>query len=333
MHSRRVFLCAVPLIIASAMILGIVLFDDDLDCEADGSSNVWIDPNYRDPPKADYTIRLTDDLSFKSNDPAYTVKWSTTDASGTDSSDAARTLALYLGFAKSGVSGYSYTADECLPSWITWDARKTSSETGEVSITIRPALQQVSEDTHGSYWIWFECTYPDFLSTKKSSYLVKFEVDVQWAGGVIVPDSYSTFVLRLDYGFGDGTNNKTFRQVLPADATEYRFGVSGTAISRDGFVFKGWSMVSGSKTTDIGEEFPLNIGSAAVIKSIDDKGNPVYTCTIYAVWEEVPKPSYVIPDDLRDLLNLLRDPFILALFVLTCFLVAVVVRVRRQGMV
>ena len=91
-------------------------------------------------------------------------------------------------------------------------------------------------------------------------------------------------------------------------------------------------MVSVSKTTDIGEEFPLNIGSAAVIKSIDDKGNQVYTCTIYAVWEEVPKPSYAIPDDLRDLLNLLRDPFTLALFVLSCFLVAVIVRVRRQGM-
>ena len=164
------------------------------------------------------------------------------------------------------------------------------------------------------------------------SYLVRFDVDVQWAGGVIVPDSYSTFVLRLDYGFGDGVNNKTLRQVLPADATEYRFNVSGTAISRDGFIFKGWSMVSGSKTTDIGEEFPLNIGSAAVIKSIDDEGNPVYTCTIYAVWEEVPKPSYAIPDDLRDLLNLLRDPFILALFVLSCFLVAAIVRVRRQGM-
>lgn len=301
-------------------------------------SGTWTDPGYRDPPEADITVRVTDDLTFTSNDSAYTVKWTINDSSGADS-DKASMFAMKIGLCKeyNGSkyhTGYSYSVDECIPSWITWDAGLVNgdAETGWFELTIRPALQQVSEDTHGDYWIWFSCTYPRGLGSETTTYLVEFSVDVSWAGGVIVPETYSTFILRLDFGLPNGANNITMRQQLSADATEYRFPIKDYSAIRDGYTFKGWSMTSGSKTTDIGEEFPMNIGSASVLKSFDEDGNKVYTCTIYAVWEENETPSVSIPDDLRDLLGLLQDPYVLGLFVLVCFLVAMVVRVRRQGM-
>ena len=305
------------------------------------SSDVWTDPNYRTPPEADNVINITDDLTFKSSDPAYTIRWDLNDSSGADS-DKASMLSSYLGMCKEWTGskyhqGYSYTVDSCLPSWITWDAglKNDVLEQSWYELVIRPALQQVSKDTHGDYWIYYECTYPEgiFATPTTISFLVKFSVDVSWAGGVIVPDKSSTFVLRLDYGFDSGANNKTLRQICSADASEYRFNLIGTELTRDGFTFKGWATTSGSGYTDIGEEYPLNIGSASVQKSVDDKGNPVYTATIYAVWEEIEKEDPVIPDDLRDLLGLLQDPYVLGLFVLICFLVAVIVRVRRQGMI
>lgn len=305
------------------------------------SSDVWTDPNYRTPPEADNVINITDDLTFKSSDPAYTIRWDLNDSSGADS-DKASMLSSYLGMCKEWTGskyhqGYSYTVDSCLPSWITWDAGLKNDDLGQswYELVIRPALQQVSKDTHGDYWIYYECTYPKgiFATPTTITFLVKFSVDVSWSGGVIVPDKSSTFVLRLDYGFDSGANNKTLRQICSADASEYRFNLIGTELTRDGFTFKGWATTSGSGYTDIGEEYPLNIGSASVQKSVDDKGNPVYTATIYAVWEEIEKEDPVIPDDLRDLLGLLQDPYVLGLFVLICFLVAVIVRVRRQGMI
>ncbi len=297
------------------------------------ASSTWKDPNYRDPPSADYVITITDNLSFKSNDPAWSLSWNVNNASGTGDSDDARLLVAYLGGTTPIGIHHNTTCSldgeqSCLPSWITYEYGLTQEnwETGYFTLTIRPALQQVSENTHGDYWIYFK------FGDNRGSFLVKFSVDVDWNGGVIVPEKYSTFVLRLDYGMDGGANNKTFRQICSADTTEYRFSVSGQEVARSGYTFKGWSMTSESQTTDIGEEFPLNIGSAAVLRSVDDNGNSVYTCTIYAVWEQVKTPDPVIPDDLRDILNLLQDPAVLALFVLSCFAIAVVVRVRRQGM-
>ena len=294
---------------------------------SDGASQA--DPAYRDPPEADHVIEITDDLTFRSNDPAYSIAWTHTAVSGgVDNVDGAEQLAYQLAYAAAGTEGWTYSVQECSPSWIHWET-SIVDHVGHFTFTVRPALQQVFEDTHGDYWMWFSATSPLGRTT---TFLLEYSVDVQWAGGVIVPEKYSTFVLRLDYGFGDGANSKTFRQICSADATEYRFGLVGTGISRDGYIFRGWSTTAGASVTDIGEEFPLNVGSAAVMKTSDENGNPIYTCTIYAVWEEVEKPSPSIPDDLRDLLGLLQDPYVLALFVLVCFLIAVVVRVRRQGM-
>lgn len=301
-------------------------------------SDTWIDPGYRDPPEADVSIRVTDDLSFKSNDAAYSMRWTLDESSGADS-DKASMLAFHLGMCKEldgskYRTGYTYSVEECIPSWITWDSGLVNGgmNSGWFDLTIRPALQQVSEDTHGDYWIWFSCTYPRGLGSETTTFLVEFSVDVSWVGGVIVPEKYSTFILRLDFGLPNGAGNITLRQQLTPEAREYRFPIKDYSAVRDGFTFKGWSMTSGSKATDIGEEFPMNIGSASVMKSLDDKGNSIYTCTIYAVWEENEKPSAVIPDDLRDLLGLLQDPYVLVPFVLVCFLVAAIVRVRRQGM-
>lgn len=307
-----------------------------LGAAASSESATWTDPNYREPPEADHVITITDKLSFASNDPAYVMSWAYTDStfSGVDDASSMKDLinAVYQSTVGSYKDRWIFSSEQCLPSWIVCDSYGVAAVGGTVggySISIYPALQQVSENTHGEYWIYYSVTSP---ANHSDSWLIRLSVDVEWAGGVIVPEKYSVFILRLDYGFDGGANNKVLRQVLSADATEFRFPIADMGVSRDGYIFKGWSMTAGSKTTDIGEEFPLNIGSAAVMKGTDDSGNTTYTCTIYAVWEEVEKPTPVIPDDLRDILNLLQDPAVLALFILICFLVAVVVRVRRQGM-
>lgn len=298
------------------------------------------DPAYRTPPAADHVIGITDDLSFRSNDPAYTIRWSLTDASGADSEEA-RMFAVMIGLAKSGFAGstYSYTADECLPSWITWDATATTMENGTFTLVIRPALQQVAEDTHGSYWIWFSIADGNSAlgKTRTTTYLVQFNVSVQWAGGVIVPSSYAVFLLHLDYGFDGGVHNSTLSSgQVPRDTEEYRFPVDTGGVSRDGYLYKGWSMSAGSSSTDVGEEFPLHVRSAATRATEDGNGNIVYEGTLYAVWEETGEDGgdgIVLPDSLRDLLSLLSDPYVMILFMASVFGIAVIVRVRRQGMV
>lgn len=315
-----------------------------LQSKADGygpmtiGADTWTDPGYRDPPAAETVTDVTDDLVFQSNDPAYAITWTMQDSSGA-SNDGVSQVATYLGlYAVQGRNG-SWTMDsqECLPSWITWtyDNPTGSAEGGRLHLTIRPALQQVSEDTHGDYWIWWTFTRDTgsiFGSSQTYTYLLRFSVDVSWAGGVIVPETYSLFVLRLDFGLPNGMNNITLRQQLPADASEYRFPIDAYSAVRDGYTFKGWSLTSGSSTTDAGEEFPLNIDSASTRTSTDESGNPIHTATLYAVWEKDQTPDPVLPDFLRELLELLSDPYVLGLLLVIVFGAACLVRVRRQGM-
>lgn len=325
MNSRLVCLFSVLIIAASSLL---VIVDG---CDAD-----WVDSGYREPPEADHVIHLTDDLPFASNDPEYTVCWTISDVSGTDGSDAVRFMTLYVASANEGVSGYSYNADSCLPSWITWDSYfgdkgHMSPDYSTFEITIRPALQQVTENTVGHYWIWFECTCPDFLSTETSSYLIDFTVYVDWNGGVIVPENYSEFILRLDYGIDGGSNNKTMRIISGIDAQEVRFVVKDLGIVREGYTFKGWSQTSGSSSTDVGDEFPVNVNMSNVRTTVDDDGNKIHSITLYAVWEKDPEEELDLPDFFSDALDLLNDPAVLVIFFIIVFGVAFIVRSRRVG--
>lgn len=326
--NSRLFAIISIIILSSA---SIIIMSNDASAE-------WVDPNYRDPPVADFTINLTDDLSFKSDDPAYSIEWGLNSGSGADDASAARWFTALIGTAvydETAVSfdhGYTYSKDQVLPSWIVWDAglRSSNVETAYFELTIMPALQQVAEDTHGRYWIWTEITYPSGFSDKTESFLIQFEVDVAWDDGVIVPDEYVTFTLNLDYGIAGGSNNKTFRQVLPVGTEEYRFPVKDLGISREGYTFGGWSQTSGSSASDVGDEYPMNINNASVTSKVVD-GRTVYTATLYAVWVPVVPDELELPDLLQDTLDLLSDPYVMILFFVIVFGAAFIVRSRKVG--
>lgn len=325
--NSRLFAIISIIILSSA---SIVVMSDDASAE-------WVDPNYRDPPEADYVINLTDDLSFKSNDPAYSFRWSLDAVSGADNASAAKMFTMLVGTAiydeTMASYGHTYSKDQVLPSWIVWEAglEYGNMDSAYFELTIMPALQQVAEDTNGSYWIWTEVTYPSGLSEKTTeSFLIQFDVNVKWNGGVIVPDEYVTFILNLDYGIDGGSNNKTFRQVLPVGTEEYRFPVKDLGIAREGYTFGGWSQTSGSTASDVGDEYPMNINSANVSsKEVD--GMTVYTMTLYAVWTPVPPAELDLPDFFQDALDLLSDPYVMILFFLIVFGAAFIVRSRKVG--
>ncbi len=326
MNVRSICFLSIIIIVSSSFV---VVLDDD------GSDAEWVDPNYRDPPNADHVINITDELRFTSRDPAYTMSWDVNDGSGTDNASAIRFLALSVAASNEGNSSYSYVEDSCLPSWITWDAFYSdkdhiSIETSTFEITIRPALQQVADNTVGNYWIWFECRVPDGFGTAIDTYLIKFTVHVDWDGGVIIPETYSEFILRLDYGIPGGANNKTMRITTGVDVQEVRFVVKDLDVVREGYTFKGWSQTSGSSSTDIGDEFPVNVNMSNVRTTVDDNGCKVHEITIYAVWELV-EEDIILPDFLGDLLDLLSDPAVLILVLVTVFGVAFIVRMRRIG--
>lgn len=326
MKARFLSIFAVLLLISTSLIL--------TTDPADAGST---DPGYRDPPSADHIIHLTDNLQFTSKDPAYSLTWTINDTPGTDNGSAAGFLAFSLASAKQGADGYSYKVSSCLPSWITWDAYYGDKDhivqgRSQFDLTIYPALQQVQENTVGDYWIWFECTVPSGIGkTAVDTYLIEFTVKVDWEGGVILPENYAAFILRLDYGLQGGTNNKTMRTITTLDAQEVRFSVKDLGIVREGYTFKGWSQTSGASVTDVGDEFPLNINMSNVRTTVDDSGSKTYEITLYAVWEPVPPEELDLPDFLRDLLDLLGDPAVLAVLFLMVFGTAYIVRMRRIG--
>ncbi len=293
----------------------------------------WVDPNYRDPPNADHIITVTAPLNFKSNDPAYTLRWTSTEVSGASDVDKARYFALIAGNSSASIIGgnqYKLSTGgvaPCLPSWITYETGSANSsgysEIGWFDIIIRPALQQVSEDTHGDYWMYFETESP-----KKESWLIKLSVDVQWNGGVIVPEKYNEFILSYDYGIG-GQGNFSYRQVVSDSTVSYQFIVPSEFPSRSGFEFRGWSVSPGSEYSDIGDAFVLSASTPGVsVKTIDNK--TTYEKTIYGVWKEIGSGPEPIPDFLAELLELLRNPAVMGGFLVFVFLFALAVRSRRM---
>lgn len=306
------------LIIAAALLmLAVSVFIPSSDAQ---------DVNYVTPPSADeiFTISMT---NLKSDDPTQFVVYDY------NSESAQFFLAYLVNRAENGNSGYSYTESHCLPSWISWNVSYTGGnyETAKLTIAISPALQQVSEDTHGDYWIHFRCVYPNVFSTEECTFLIKIHLDVAWNGSVIVQDIvYHTYALTFD-SLGGSVCQTYYYQVLASEDTGMHFFDTMSAIpSRAGFAFKGWSTVNGdSQPNDVSDDFPLIAANADSVNSSDPL-NIVYTKTVYAIWEEA---SYQdLPDMLRELVALLSNPAVLAILFAMVIGVAYVVRIRRLGM-
>lgn len=284
------------------------------------------DVNYVQPPSADevFTITMT---NLKSDDPTQYVVYDK------DSESAKFFLAYLINRADSRNSGYSYTETHCLPSWITWNVTSVYGdyESAKMTIAISPALQQVSEDTHGDYWIHFRSVYPNVFDTEETTFLIKIHLDVKWNGSVIVQDQvHHTYALTFD-SLGGSVSQTYYWQVLASEDTGiHYFDTTTAAPTKEGFSFKGWSTVNGdSQPNDVSDDFPLVAINADSINSSDPL-NIVYSKTVYAIWEEATYQD--LPDMLRDLVSLLSNPAVLAIIFVLVIAVAYIVRIRRLGM-
>ena len=284
------------------------------------------DVNYTTPPAADTTLEITM-TNLKSDDPTQYVVYDSS------SDPEAYFLAINVFRADHNHSGYSYTESHCLPSWISWSvaAKNDYYEAAKMTIAISPALQQVSEDTHGDYWIHFNVTYPNVFSSEQMSILIKIHLDVKWNGSVIVQDNvYHTYALIFD-SLGGSVSQTYYYQVLASEDTGmHYFDTTSVNPSKDGYRFKGWSTTNGdTQPSDVSDEFPIIAQNADNINSSNPM-NIVYTKTIYAIWEEATYQD--LPDMLRDIVSLLANPAVLAILFVLVIAVAYVVRIRRLGM-
>lgn len=262
------------------------------------------DPAYQDPPQADHVFQITmSDLT--SNTPTQRVVYDM------NSSSNEYLMAMAVACADYGKTGYSYEEQHLLPSWVGWstEVKYGDPERSSLTVSVSPALQQVSEDTHGDYWIWFECTYPNFLSYETTTFLIMIHLDVSWAGTVIVPDSvFHTY--RLTYDSLGGSIHLSEVNVVPAELDDgvSMFVTSDKVPVKAGHVFKGWSTSSGQdQKVDVSDDYPF-VSSRADHVDDSDPNNIVYDKTVYAVWGE---SNPFIPDNLKGAAELLTDPAVI----------------------
>ena len=284
------------------------------------------DVDYVTPPSADTVIQINM-TNLKSNDPVQTVTYN-------HESTADEYFMSYLvSSAQAGRHGYSFTERHCKPSWISWEASNVAGnyEASWLTVSIAPALQQVSHDTHGDYWIYFDCTSPDMFSTSRDTFLIKIHLDISWAGTVIVQDDvYHTYALTFD-SLGGSVSQTYYYQVLAdSDTGIHYFDTTVATPTKDGYRFKGWSTVNGdNQPNDVSDDFPLIAANADSINSSDPR-NIVYSKTVFAIWQESAYDE--LPDPLREVVSLLSNPAVLAIVFILVIVTAYVVRVRRLGM-
>ena len=219
--------------------------------------------------------------------------------------------------------------DACVPSWI--DAEIVKAGYGEyddgVEITIRPALQAVSEDTHGDYWIYYSITQdlPGSSSTTTKTFLITFSVDVEWNGGVIVPDMYNQFIVNWDYG--NGYVVSTTPVTVASNVTSLSFSIPSDVPSREGKVFVGFSASRDGSVIDA-SSVVVHTGDSNVVGVEDGSGGMVYTATFYAVWET---QGLVIPTFWDGLIELFSDPLVLLFMAVMFLAVCLFIRNRNGG--
>ena len=331
---------------------GIIVMSGASDA-ADGD-DVWVDPNYREPPTADYVIQIDKDLSFKSNDLEYTYyilsqdlvvfdDWF--DGVAVDSQDdMAEFVKSIRNLGTSGVHTvinnptHDGWTDACVPEWINAsiveDGSLFSDEQDGIAITIIPALQGLEQNTHGDYWIYYSMTQsgPGMSGEVTKTFLFEFSVDVEYVGTVIPDVESIQFVLRLDYGEGYvetltpvtvGSNVTSTDFVLPTDGPV-----------REEYEFRGCAVELGGDLL-VDSTYTVSVNDVNIDVSENQGGQTVYTATLYALWEYVgstpdPVPT-PLPDPLRDLLELLSDPWVMLLVFAIVFGLAYLVRMRRIG--
>ncbi len=197
------------------------------------------------------------------------------------------------------------TVSSYLPTWITFEFPPSWSG---IKIHVKPGAV-----CNEMFWILFGLD-----SGKKLLMTIPIQIT---DGGSVAPDpSTNRFSLIFDTQGGSAVSSMT------ADSLErsHTFDISSVQDpSRDGFRFRGWS-------TDPSGEAVLT-GLVVTVTLTDGTSA---SRTIYAAWEKAGTPTPPsIPDPLRELLELLSDPGIMLLFIAGVFGLAVLVRVRRQGMV
>lgn len=289
------------------------------------------DVDYKDPPAADNIISIS--MSCKSDDPTYHVELND------DYSDVAGDLAEDLGRAYSTTAAHRGTATEaqCTPSWISYDVVSERDYAHLVApdwcvtLNISPALQQVAEDTHGDYWIWFKISSSGavFTSGWDHTYLIKISLDVKWNGSVIVKDTvYHTYVLQFD-SVGGSISQSYRQQFLAAeDKGLCYFDTVSVSPLRPGYDFKGWSTSysdTGNAPLDVADDFPFSSKNADRVDT-SDPNNTIYFKTLYAVW--TPEKFWNSWDQL---IELLLSPMFLICFALFVLVIAYFVRRRRLG--
>lgn len=338
MNSRIAAVLAVFAAMLCVLPVSVVLFEDS---EAASSDVEW-----RDPPSADYVIEITQDLTFKSNDPEYSLRILSQDLVVTDdvfgavSDDSQDDMAEFVKRVRNiGTSGVHTVVDDatsdgwtdaCVPSWINATIVDDDGVYGEqhegIIITIMPALQQVSEDTHGDYWIYYSMTQSGpGITTNTKTYLFTFSVDVEWAGGVIVPDTYNRFVVNWDYG--NGYVVSTTPVTVASNVTSLSFPIPSDAPSRDGKVFVGFSASRDGSVIDAASVV-VHTGDSNVVAVEDGSGGMVYTATFYAVWET---QGLVIPTFWDGLIELFSDPMVLLFMAVMFLAVCLFIRNRNGG--
>ena len=317
---------------AAAAIAAVVLLCSPVLLFADGASAVYVDPNYRDPPDADTKLSLVGLPTFQSNQSAFVIEWARNVEDNSligdyaSDSDAAVDLVQRLYQARSDSvatskyvlegwdGGENFATSYCLPSWITVDV---SAESPEMSISIRPALQQVQEDTTGNYWIYWSVVH-DGLVDSRYTYLLEFTVNVDWAGGVVVPEEYNTF--QLDFDTRGGSYVPPMYAEVDSNQDSYEFDISGVLDPvRTDYRFLGW-------TSDVEEGSYL---PDEVTVSISDGGSSG-SRTIYAMWEYDPQ-EIVIPTLWDGLIELFSNPVIFLLGVVVFLGVCLFIRNRMRG--
>ena len=283
---------------------GIVLTFDG----SDAADDVWVDPNYRDPPAADYVIEIEKDLSFKSNDVEYTYYILSQDAHVDDdsfdgvSADSQDDMAQFVKSIRNlGTSGIHTVIDDvtkdgwtdaCVPEWINAEVIHEHELFGSyehgLSITIIPALQALEVDTHGDYWIYYSMTQsgPGMSQDITKTFLFEFSVDVEYVGSVIPDVESIQFVLKLDYG--NGYVETMTPVTVGANVTSTDFVLPTEGPERDGYKFKGFAVELGGDLLE-GSAYTVSINDVNVEVSENESGQTVYTATLFALWEPVNK--------------------------------------------
>lgn len=188
--------------------------------------------------------------------------------------------------------------DNGLPSWITYTLY---SNRYDIRFTITPGA-----DCDEDFWVLFSCFDMDIL--------IVFPVTVIDDGtGVISDDDQYCYILTFDTQGGSSVSP----MISYTTSTTHTFDISEVSSEMSGYSLKGWSTVADSDTVNVADSWILTASSSNMTESY----------TLYAVWEE---SSIVFPNLWSDLSEVLSDPTVLILILITFLAACLFVRSRLK---